>query len=80
MAFAALSTVFTTGSLLAAPVTVLSLIPLLAIGINYYRYQSVDPEGRPIDAERVSFFLLRRVQYGRWTKRTIAYDLITYFP
>lgn len=53
MAFAALSTVFTTGSLLAAPVTVLSLIPLLAIGINYYRYQSVDPEGRPIDAEKV---------------------------
>lgn len=55
MAFAALSTVFTTGSLLAAPVTVLSFIPLLAIGINYYRYQSVDPEGRPIDAEKVRF-------------------------
>lgn len=55
MAFAALSSVFSTGTLLAAPVTTaLSLIPLLALGINYYRYQSVDPEGRPIDAQKVN--------------------------
>ena len=54
MAFAAISSVFSTGSLLAAPVTALSLIPILALGINYYRYQSIDPEGRPIDAQKVS--------------------------
>lgn len=53
MAFAALTNIFSTGSLLAAPVTALSLIPLLALGINYYRYQSIDPEGRPIDAQKV---------------------------
>lgn len=53
MALAALTNVFSTGTLLAAPVTALSLIPILALGINYYRYQSIDPEGRPIDAERV---------------------------
>lgn len=55
MAFAAISSIFSTGTLLAAPVTALSLIPLLALGINYYRYQSNDPEGRPIDAQEVSF-------------------------
>lgn len=54
MAFAALSSVFSTGTLLAAPVTALSLIPLLALGINYYRYQSIDPEGRPTDAQKVN--------------------------
>lgn len=57
MAFAALTNIFSTGSLLAAPVTALSLIPLLALGINYYRYQSIDPEGRPIDAQKVRQFL-----------------------
>lgn len=41
-------------SLAAGPVTMLGLIPILAIGMNYYRYQSVDPEGRPIDADKVS--------------------------
>lgn len=56
MALAAISSIFTTGSLLAAPVTALGLIPLLALGINFYRYQSVDPEGRPIDAQRVNIF------------------------
>lgn len=44
----------TAGTLAAGPVTMLSLIPLLAIGMNYYRYQSVDPEGRPIEATKVS--------------------------
>lgn len=57
MAFAALSSVFSTSTLLAAPITTaLSLIPLLAIGINYYQYQSVDPEGRPIDAQKVNIW------------------------
>lgn len=54
MAFAAISSLFSTGSLLNAPVSALSLIPLLAIGINYYRSQSDNPEGRPIDAQKVS--------------------------
>ncbi|XP_037037107.1 glucose dehydrogenase [FAD, quinone] [Bradysia coprophila] len=40
-------------SLAAGPVTMLGLIPILAIGMNYYRYQSVDPEGRPIDATKI---------------------------
>ena len=56
MAFAGLTTFFTTGGLMAAPLTALSLIPLLAIGINYYQYQNVDPEARPIDAQKVSGF------------------------
>lgn len=42
------------GTLAAGPVTMLSLIPLFAIGMNFYRYQSVDPEGRPIEASKVS--------------------------
>lgn len=46
-------------SLAAGPVTMLSLIPIFAIGLNYYRYQSVDPEGRPIEATKVSFKSLR---------------------
>lgn len=44
---------FLTGGLAAAPVTALSLIPLIAIGMNFYRYQSVDPEARPIEAQKV---------------------------
>lgn len=56
MAFAALTNIFTTGGLLAAPVTAIGLIPLLALGLNFYRYQSIDPEARPIDAQRVRQF------------------------
>lgn len=63
MAFAAISSIFSTGTLLAAPVTALSLIPLLALGINYYRYQSIDPEGRPIDAQQVSFYQFLIISY-----------------
>lgn len=54
MAFAALTSIFATGGLLSGPVTALGLIPLLALGINFYRYQNVDPEARPIDAQRVN--------------------------
>lgn len=54
MAFAALTSIFTTGGLLSAPVTAIGIIPLLALGINFYRYQNVDPEARPIDAQRVN--------------------------
>lgn len=56
MAFAALASLFTAGGLTAAPITAIGLIPLLALGINFYRYQSVDPEGRPIDAQKVCFY------------------------
>lgn len=61
MAFVGLTSLLTKG-LTAAPITAVGLIPLLALGINFYRYQSVDPEGRPIDAQQVcmqnhSFFL-----------------------
>lgn len=41
-------------SLTASPVTLLSMIPLVAIGLNYYRYTTVDPESHPIDAPNVS--------------------------
>lgn len=58
MAFAALTSIFTTGGLLSAPVTALGLIPLLALGINFYRYQNVDPEARPIDAARVNELII----------------------
>lgn len=58
MALAAIGSFFSTGGLVAAPITALSIIPLLAIGINYYRYQSVDPEARPIDADKVSRLIL----------------------
>lgn len=54
MSFALASFLTTAGTLAAGPVTILSLIPLLAIGMNYYRYQSIDPEGRPIEASKVS--------------------------
>lgn len=55
MSFAALTSLstFLTSGLVAGPVTALSLIPLIAIGMNFYRYQSVDPEARPIEAQKV---------------------------
>ena len=43
------------GGLAHAPLAILSLIPLLAVGINYYRYQSIDPESKPIDAQTVGW-------------------------
>lgn len=45
-------------SLTASPVTLLSMIPLVAIGLQYYRYTSVDPESHPIDAPNVSIHFL----------------------
>ena len=54
-ALSSIATFLTTaGGLAAAPVTALSLLPLIAIGMNFYRYQSVDPEARPINAQKVS--------------------------
>lgn len=48
------SLLVTTGGLVAAPMTALGLLPLIVIGMNYYRYNTVDPEARPIDASVVS--------------------------
>lgn len=44
-------------SITASPVTLLGMLPLIAIGLNYYRYTSVDPESHPIDTTTVSIIL-----------------------
>lgn len=41
-------------SLAPSPITVLGLIPLLALGITYFRYQQFDPESYITDANTVS--------------------------
>lgn len=41
-------------TLTSSPLTLIGMIPLVAIGLNYYRYTSVDPESAPIDAPVVS--------------------------
>ncbi|XP_059619957.1 glucose dehydrogenase [FAD, quinone]-like [Phlebotomus argentipes] len=46
MAFAVFSTL---GGITAAPVAFLSLLPLLMVGMNYYRYYNYDPEAKVID-------------------------------
>lgn len=53
-AFSSISSLLaSTGGLVVAPMTALTLLPLIAIGMNFYQYQSVDPEARPIDATQV---------------------------
>lgn len=47
----------TIASLTASPVTLLSMIPIIAIGLNYYRYTSIDPESAPIDVPVVSIIM-----------------------
>ena len=42
----------------SSPVTLLSMIPLVAIGLNYYRYTNADPESHPIDVPVVSDAIL----------------------
>lgn len=37
-----------------------SLVPLFAIGMVYYRYLMADPESRPIDVRNVSMVKLNR--------------------
>ncbi|XP_058447544.1 glucose dehydrogenase [FAD, quinone] [Malaya genurostris] len=39
------------GGITHTPIALLTLIPLIAVGVNYYRYQSVDPESKPIDEQ-----------------------------
>lgn len=41
-------------SLAPSPITVLGLIPLLALGITYFRYQQFDPESYVTDINSVS--------------------------
>lgn len=41
-------------SLAPSPITVLGLIPLLALGITYFRYQQYDPESYITDINTVS--------------------------
>lgn len=53
MALALISTIATAGAL--TPIAIMTLIPLIAIGMNYYRYQTYDPESKIIDAPYVSF-------------------------
>lgn len=52
MAIAILSSIVTAGAL--TPIAIMTLIPLIAIGMNYYRYQSYDPESKIIDTPYVS--------------------------
>lgn len=42
-------------SLTASPVTLLGMIPIIAIGLNYFQYTNIDPESAPIDAQNVSY-------------------------
>lgn len=51
----ALALVSSLATISTSPITLISMIPLLALGINYYRYTSVDPESAPIDAPVVSY-------------------------
>ena len=44
-------------SLAPSPITVLGLIPLLALGITYFRYQQFDPESYITDVNTVSIFI-----------------------
>lgn len=55
MALALFSSIIT---LTQTPIAILSLIPLLAVGINYYRYSTLDPESNPIDAPLVITLVL----------------------
>ena len=52
---ALLGSLATLGGLSQAPATLVTLLPLLAVGITYFRYQSVDPESPPVDAVNVIY-------------------------
>lgn len=45
-------------SLAPSPITVLGLIPLLALGITYFRYQQFDPESYITDVNTVSIVII----------------------
>lgn len=50
----ALGLISTLATISSSPITLLGMIPLIAVGLNYYRYNDVDPESAPIDAPVVS--------------------------
>lgn len=50
----ALGLISTLATITSSPITLLGMIPILAVGLNYYRYTDVDPESAPIDAPVVS--------------------------
>lgn len=54
MALGLASVAAVAGGLTHTPIALLTLIPLIAVGVNYYRYQSVDPESNPIDQQSVT--------------------------
>ncbi|KAF5272032.1 hypothetical protein FQR65_LT05013 [Abscondita terminalis] len=43
----------TVAGLAASPFTLAGILPIMAIGLTYMRYSSVDPESHPIDTKRV---------------------------
>jgi hypothetical protein len=51
---ATLGLITTIASISSSPLTLLSIVPLIAVGLNYYKYLSVDPESAPIDTPVVS--------------------------
>lgn len=38
-----------------SPMSVVTLLPLLGVALNYYRYTTYDPESHPIDVLEVRF-------------------------
>lgn len=50
----AIALISTLATITSSPLTLIGMIPLIAVGLNYYRYQNVDPESAPIDAPVVS--------------------------
>lgn len=50
----AIALISTLASISSSPLTLIGMIPLIAVGLNYYRYANVDPESAPIDAPVVS--------------------------
>lgn len=48
----------TLGGLAPSPLTVLGILPLLALGITYFRYQQYDPESYVTDVGTVSTYLI----------------------
>lgn len=50
----AIALISTLATITSSPLTLIGMIPLIAVGLNYYRYANVDPESAPIDAPVVS--------------------------
>lgn len=69
----ALGLISTLATMSSNPITLLGMIPLIAVGLNYYRYTDVDPESAPIDAPVVS--LLSNCIHNKPT-----FYVFTFFP